>query len=588
MEIPLALWCMGLAATLAADYHFDAERGHDALDGSRAHPWRSIAKANSVSLRPGDQLLFHGGQTFVGNLLLEADDAGTSDRPVIVGSYGHGRARIDAGLGYGVLVRNAGGIEVRDLICVGADRRQNRGAGVAFVNTLPDNIRLKHVRMRNLEARGFGRELPKPKTLPEGFQLPQGAGILVAGNASDGSKSGFEDVEITHCESHDNAYYGILITGYWDARATRYANATVRIADCRVFENPGDPLYHENHSGSGILVEDCDGGLVDRCVAFENGSLCHDAPGGPCGIWTAVANRVTIQNCESYRNRTQTGDGDGFDLDGGCTDCVLQYNYSHDNDGAGFLVYTYAGAPHRDRSNVVRWNISENDSVRNQAFGAINVGNDGAGMMGVQVYHNTLIVNRTNHPAEAVVTVHGRNVGVAFRNNLMVNLAGTPLVSVKQDEAAVVFQGNLYWTTSSAFARLGGQSIPSLAAWRQAGKECLNEKPVGLFADPLLDLTSPRGREGDLKRLPSLGAFSLPADSPARNSGLDLAALFKLEAGTRDFPGRTLVPGQPLAIGAMISAGKTRRSSASPIRRTVPITMPSETAKTPRYWPRGN
>ena len=329
------------ALPLPATDYFVRQSGDDGAKGTSTNAaWRTIDRVNHSRLQPGDRVLFEARASFTGNLLLSAEDAGTSNAPVVVGSFGGGRARIDAGLGYAVLVRNAGGVEVRDLVCVGADRRRNQGAGVAFINTLPGNERLRHVRLRNVEAYGFGRELLRPKTVPEGFQLPQGAGILVAGNASDGSKSGFEDVEITGCESHDNAYYGILITGYWDVRATRYANANVRIVGCCVFENPGDPLYHENHSGSGILVEDCDGGLVDRCVAFENGALCNDAPGGPCGIWTAVANRVTIQNCESYRNRTQAADGDGFDLDGGCTRCVVQYNYSHDNDGAGFLVYT--------------------------------------------------------------------------------------------------------------------------------------------------------------------------------------------------------------------------------------------------------
>jgi len=545
---------LGALSLTATDY-FVRQNGDDAAKGTSTNAaWRSIDRVNRSRLQPGDRVLLEAGTSFTGNLLLSAEDAGRSNAPVVIGSFGDGRARIDAGLGYAVLVRNAGGVEVRDLVCVGSDRRRNQGAGVAFINTLPGNARLRHVRIRNVEAYGFGRELLKPKTVPEGFQLPQGAGILVAGNASDGSKSGFEDVEISGCECHDNAYYGILLTGDWDARATRYANANVRIVGRRVFDNPGDPLYHENHSGSGILVEDCDGGLVDRCVAFENGALCNDAPGGPCGIWTAVANRVTIQNCESYRNRTQAADGDGFDLDGGCTGCVLQYNYSHDNDGAGYLVYTYAGAPHRDQSNAVRWNVSENDSVRHQGCGAIDVGNDGAGMSAIELYQNTLIITRTNRPAEAVVTVHGRNLGVAFRNNLLVNLSGTSLVSVRQDTPAIIFQGNLYWTTGSPFARSGDRSIPSLEAWQKAGKECLDEKPAGRFANPQLNLATPRGLEGDLSRLSSLRAFVPALDSPARNGGLDLAALFKLDRGTRDFSNRTLDSGQRLVVGAAIVA----------------------------------
>jgi hypothetical protein len=524
-------------ARVTATYYIHPS-GKDTNPGtSRDKPWKTIDRANRQVFRPGDQLLLAGGQTFQGNLFLDAADAGTPDRPVVVGSYGIGRATIQAGLGYAVLVQNAGGIEVRDLICVGADRARNHGAGVAFINTLPGNARLAHVRIRNVEARGFGRELTKKGAYPEGYQLPQGAGVLIAGYASDHSKSGFEDVEITGCTSHDNAYYGILITGYWNDHPTRYANARVHIADCRVYENPGDPLYHENHSGSGILVEDCDGGLVERCVAYENGALCDNAPGGPCGIWTAVANRVTIQQCESYRNRTGTAaDGDGFDLDGGCTECVLQYNYSHDNDGAGILVWTYRNAPHTDRGNVVRWNVCENDAVKRRDYGAIMVGNDGHGMTGVEIYQNTFT---TNQPAKGVINIHGKDVGVAFRNNLILAASSIPLVHIDREDSAPIFQGNLYWSTSGPFAVVVKRTLETILDWRKLEMEQLEGRAVGQFADPQLALQAPRGTEGDLARLASLRAFQPPPGSPALMGAIDLREL-RLDPGPRDFAGRSL------------------------------------------------
>jgi hypothetical protein len=53
-----------------------------------------------------------------------------------------------------------------------------------------------------------------------------------------------------------------------------------------------------------------------------------------------------------------------FDIDGGCTNCVLQYNYSHDNEGSGFQSGPFAGcSPLGD--NTIRYNISENDAKKN-------------------------------------------------------------------------------------------------------------------------------------------------------------------------------------------------------------------------------
>jgi hypothetical protein len=535
------LLSMMLGTAAAADFHLDADRGDDSRDGrTPASAWRTLDRASAAAFKPGDRLLLRAGQVFCGKLRLGPEDAGDPERPVTIGSFGEGRATIEAGLGYGVVVSNAAGIVVRDLVCTGADRTRNQGAGVAFINTLPGGKRLRHVRIQNIEARGFGRELPKPKSLPEGFQLPQGAGVLVAGVAADGSKSGYEDVEITNCVCHDNAYYGILITGAWDAKATNYANTDVRIRDCRVFENPGDPLYHENHSGSGILVEDCDGGLVKRCVAYENGALCNDAPGGPCGIWTAVARRVVIQDCESFRNRTRTGDGDGFDLDGGCIECVLQYNYSHDNDGAGFLVYTYAGAPHQDRGNVVRWNVSENDARRNRQYGGICLGNSGDGMTGAQIYQNTVIMSRTNDLADCVVAVESARIEAAFWNNLFIGAGGIPIVRLGAYYTNVVFLGNGYAGAGSPVARIGTNLVSDLDAWRALGRERLADRSTGFGFVPSLDLGAARGLAGDLTRLGSLNAFRPRPGSAEDRPGVNLRTLLSVDPGTRDWSGRPL------------------------------------------------
>ncbi len=52
--------------------------------------------------------------------------------------------------------------------------------------------------------------------------------------------------------------------------------------------------------------------------------------------------------------------GAGFDFDGGCTNSTLQYNYSHDNYGAGYLLAQFDNAPLM-KNITIRYNISEND-----------------------------------------------------------------------------------------------------------------------------------------------------------------------------------------------------------------------------------
>jgi len=254
---------------------------------------------------------------------------------------------------------------------------------------------------------------------------------------------------------------------------------------------------------------------------------------------------VTIQQCESYRNRTGTAaDGDGFDLDGGCTGCILQYNYSHDNDGAGILVYTYANAPHTDTGNVVRWNVCENDAVKRRSYGAILVGNDGKGMSGVEIYQNTFI---TNQAAEGVINIHGNDVGVAFRNNLILATSSIPLVHIDRDNTAPIFQVNLYWNSGSPFAVVFKRTIRNILDWRRLGMEQLEGKPVGKFVDPLLYLQASRGEAGNLARIPSLKAFQPPPGSPALIGAINLREL-RIDPGPRDFAGRPLP--KTLFVGA--------------------------------------
>ena len=45
-------------------------------------------------------------------------------------------------------------------------------------------------------------------------------------------------------------------------------------------------------------------------------------------------------------------------------DSVMQYNYSHDNDGAGYLLGQFTGGRPWGR-NIVRNNISQNDARNN-------------------------------------------------------------------------------------------------------------------------------------------------------------------------------------------------------------------------------
>ncbi len=72
---------------------------------------------------------------------------------------------------------------------------------------------------------------------------------------------------------------------------------------CEAHDNTGDPDYLKNHSGSGIVLYQVDGGLMEHCRAWNNGALCRSTGGGGVGLWTCASRRVVIQHCESFANR---------------------------------------------------------------------------------------------------------------------------------------------------------------------------------------------------------------------------------------------------------------------------------------------
>ena len=151
----------------------------------------SASTAPTCSL--ADRVLFQAGQTFAGNLRLTAEDASTASLPVVIGSFGDGRATISAGAGTGVAVENAGGITVENLLVVGAGITNNGGYGILCNNTLANATMLDHLSIENVEVSGFGKH-----------------GILVSG-----APAGFRHVRVSHCVMRGNLLGGMEIAAVW-------------------------------------------------------------------------------------------------------------------------------------------------------------------------------------------------------------------------------------------------------------------------------------------------------------------------------------------------------------------------------------
>lgn len=506
---------------ISATTYYVRTDGADNKNGtSDANAWATIAQVRSHAwspgFAPGDSILFKGGQTHTStdDLYLQADkSAGTASAPLCIGSYGTGRATIRANACH--------------FISVWAPSTGT----VQFA-----------LRVENLNITGNGSPKAGPKSA---------LGIQVWNS----SASAIDMVHIENCDIHGFAGDGLAM-GRDDKSKGRLLNVTIR--NVKAYDNPGAAGVNP-HSGSGIIVAGADNALIEHCIAYNNGINNNNA-GGPIGIWFWDCVNSTIQFCESYDNRTTNGDGGGFDLDGGCQNCIIQYCYSHGNAGAGYLFAQFSGAYSGYgplENNIVRYNISENDGRKGSFAGIYFWGASGTDVVGTaDVYHNTIYMGGTpDAGTPACVKFNGSNVnGIKIRNNIFVAADGHKLIDSGSAFATskVLFQGNCYHAVPGNTVKIkwGGTTHTSLAAWQAAGQEKLNSTATGLEADPLLTDPGNGGTIGNTAQLATLNAYKLQTASPVRDKGLDLATLFSINPGTRDYWGTAIPQNGTLDIGA--------------------------------------
>ncbi len=482
---------LALAVLALSSDSYVSSTGNDANDGTSPETaWRTFARANARTFKRGETLYIESGKTFSGPLSFDKDDV------VSVLNYGEGRPLIDGAAGDGIVLDRCESASIRNVAVVGAGRKTGNKQGVGVRITGAKNVRLE-----GIEASGFQR-----------------AGVEFRGCTG---------ITLRQVHAHDNGYAGI------SSESPRSRN--VRIEQCRAIDNAGDPTILDNHSGSGIVLFDVEDAIVTHCEAAGNGAEMPRKGNGPVGIWCANrSTRVTIQHCISHHNKSPGADGGGFDFDGGVTDSVMQFNYSYENKGWGYLLYEY-GSDSPFANNVVRYCVSENDGDA-----GIGIGEQAKHGFSDCRIHNNVVVNDRGKPG--VHFFQGTPKNFSFHNNLFLT-KGAPQV---KNAAKGRFIANGYQSIGGGFSV---DEFTDFEKWRkETGQETLGGRLYGLNADP--GLTGPfAGKLTDPARLKFLDAYKLRAGSPARESGMNLQSMVGIDPGKEDFFGTRLPVGPGHAMG---------------------------------------
>jgi hypothetical protein len=420
----LAAILLALVSQEGRAFHADPA-GDDAREGtSPATAWKTLSRAGRETYRPGDRLLLKRGAEWNEGLVIRG--RGTKERPVEIGAFGQGpRPRI------------------------------NGGATHAITSDGPMSAwRISGLELTSTNDRNPGRR-----------QLGGTCGIFF----EQAERS--ESLEVRDCRIHDTSGPGIYLHAQGPPKAVF---EMVTIERCRIwnascgiqFWNKSlKPDYFPGFRISRVVVHDIGGdgivpfagrdGVVERCLATRTGLGVHESDHSPVAIWLCGNERCTIRFCEAWDNRDggRGKDGGGFDIDGASTDCVLEHNYSHDNEGAGYLLCTFDRRGYPTKGSVCRYNLSVNDGLKNDFAGITFWNCDDA-----KIHNNTIITRRAS---PFLFLSEGK--GNVIENNIFLvdSARDIPLVKSEFSIAGSEFRGNVGWRTSgpAGFAIPGGGAV---------------------------------------------------------------------------------------------------------------------------------
>ncbi len=486
--------------------YYVSPSGNDSNTGtSQGDAWQTIDKVNNTDFGPGDQILFEGGKTFDGTIVLNYDDHGITGSEVLIGSYGGGRATINAQNGSGFIAYDCNNVSVKNINFTGDGRVEgNTGNGITF-SYCSDII------IDSVEVSGFQHSGLKINSMGKNFN-------------------------IKNIHSHDNGYAGIYISGL-----NKSSLSNIYIGYCTANNNSGDPTVLDNHSGNGIFAYNANNILIEFCEASNNGSDMPWTKNGPGGIWVAEVDSVIIQHCISHDNKTSSNqDGLGFDLDGGTTNSVIQYCLSYNNAGAGYGVFQYSGASDW-RNNTIRYCVSENDG-NVTATGSVyfwNGTNNSVYFQGFEFYNN--VVYNANGPALSFLDHNNSNFN--FRNNIFVSQTNSVHNGINGEK----FQGNCWYSLNGQF-QVGGTNY-DFEQWAQYNnQEMLNGKIVGMYANPML-INPGNSTLTDPTQLAEVDDYKVTLGSSVIDAGLDLNFHFNIDQGMHDYFGSLIKQGPAFEMG---------------------------------------
>jgi hypothetical protein len=335
---------------------------------------------------------------------------GRRGRPARIGAYGRGRPpRIDATGEDALLLKDMSHLLVQDLELTNRGDRSTKRRGLHLV---AEESVVREVTARRLYIHHVEGDMSKDGG---------GSGAIQVDVRGEPRKpvQRFAGLRIENNRIEEVARSGIFLAATTDPSRPRAGEPWPEASSGVVIR--GNRL--SGLDGDGIVPVGTAGALVERNVVSD-GNRVNASPvspdRGPCsaGIWTFHANDTVIQHNEvfamNYDGR-EGCDGTGYDVDYDQDGTIVQFNYSHDNEGGFILLCTDDGP----RVAHVRYNLSVDD---NYAIHGSPCPVRQSELDGIRFYNNTIVAPEIRFTAPLEVPIEG-TVPLAgdfeFRNNIL-------------------------------------------------------------------------------------------------------------------------------------------------------------------------
>lgn len=543
----------------------DAASGECTCTGSACSgtPWQTITKLNTESSTgwfiPGDTIRFNGTDTFSGAPVLSL--VGSQSAPIIVESYGTGKATINAGNGDGINLSGTSEFyTIQNLNLQGAGwtgsgssaTAVNLGAGIYAPTTMTTGSGPREVTIQNNIINGFYQAImfdAQSSSSLKGHIFPR-----VVGNDLSNNMTG-----------------GIL---FWSNAAysggpTNQFNG-VYVGRNKMVNIPGDPNSGNGtalHIGSvkteawGINFQGITGGTADsnflKQIAGWGGYNTGLTFGGSGGIQAAASRYIVYSGNEITQQgevSTSPIDGCAMDIDVNTQNFAIFNNFTYANIGPSIQIGSNGPSPGTG-TGIVRHNLAVGDDtgLNGSSQGLIRFWGYASN---VTLYNNTWImpcsvaVGSTPSMVNFEVSSNNNNT---FLNNIFKTCNGYAIFGPLSFAGSLRTIQNQYDASGGTLTFVSGTT--TLAGWRALGSgyENLNGLVYGQVGAS--NLLNPAGfsppSTGFLYNggLPTVHNFDLTSTSPEVGAGVD-PEMFNLVLGQFDFHGSQSRPNAVTDIGA--------------------------------------